>query len=72
MENDTLYGLYELIFDQVDGLEITGTGDFAKCSPLVQKYLFNKGEDEYIDHIELKKIEDEIKVKRPQVNKNSK
>jgi len=65
MQNDTLYGLYEIIFDEMNRIEITGTGDAAKCAPLVDYYLLGKGDDEYIDHIELAKKEEDIKNNRP-------
>jgi hypothetical protein len=69
MQNDALYGLYEIAFDRMDSIVIEGTGDATKCAPLVEHYLLGDGDDEYIDHIELKRLEDEIRKEKPWFNK---
>jgi hypothetical protein len=61
IQNDTLYGIYDVTFDLMDKIEITGTGNSAKCKALVDKYLLGDSDDEYIDHIELEQKKEELK-----------
>jgi hypothetical protein len=41
IQNDTLYGIFDVSFDLMDKIEITGTGNSDKCKALVLRRFAN-------------------------------